>query len=53
MWNPLSLNLYTYVENNPLTHTDPTGHESFGYNQASYLANTAATSSGNYQWALG
>jgi len=24
--NPLSLNLYTYVENNPLTHTDPTGH---------------------------
>ncbi|OGX61530.1 MAG: hypothetical protein A2189_00925 [Paenibacillus sp. RIFOXYA1_FULL_44_5] len=24
--NPLSLNLYTYVENNPLTNTDPTGH---------------------------
>ncbi|UKS27369.1 hypothetical protein LOZ80_39070 [Paenibacillus sp. HWE-109] len=24
--NPLSLNLYTYVENNPLTHTDPSGH---------------------------
>ncbi|OPH47273.1 hypothetical protein BC351_12300 [Paenibacillus ferrarius] len=24
--NPLSLNLYTYVMNNPLTHTDPTGH---------------------------
>ncbi|NQX64626.1 EndoU domain-containing protein [Paenibacillus alba] len=24
--NPLSLNLYTYVENNPLTQTDPTGH---------------------------
>ncbi|MDR6882436.1 RHS repeat-associated core domain-containing protein [Bacillus sp. 3255] len=24
--NPLSLNLYTYVENNPLTKTDPTGH---------------------------
>ncbi|MFC4812428.1 RHS repeat domain-containing protein, partial [Paenibacillus sp. GCM10023250] len=24
--NPNSLNLYTYVENNPLTHTDPSGH---------------------------
>ncbi|WP_238654562.1 RHS repeat domain-containing protein [Paenibacillus piscarius] len=25
--NPLSLNLYTYVHNNPLFYTDPTGHE--------------------------
>jgi RHS repeat-associated protein len=24
--NPLSLNLYTYVSNNPLTRVDPTGH---------------------------
>ncbi|MVP02560.1 RHS repeat-associated core domain-containing protein, partial [Paenibacillus lutrae] len=24
--NPLSLNLYTYVHNNPLTYIDPTGH---------------------------
>ncbi|GGI45787.1 hypothetical protein GCM10008018_13870 [Paenibacillus marchantiophytorum] len=24
--NPLSLNLYTYVENNPLIYSDPTGH---------------------------
>ncbi|MFC9775343.1 RHS repeat-associated core domain-containing protein [Paenibacillus chitinolyticus] len=24
--NPLSLNLYTYVMNNPLTHVDPSGH---------------------------
>jgi len=24
--NPLSLNLYTYVHNNPLIHTDPSGH---------------------------
>ncbi|WP_438433975.1 S8 family serine peptidase [Gorillibacterium sp. sgz500922] len=24
--NPLSLNLYTYVENNPLTRIDPSGH---------------------------
>ncbi|MFB7817191.1 colicin D domain-containing protein [Paenibacillus chitinolyticus] len=26
MDNPLSLNLYTYVMNNPLTHVDPSGH---------------------------
>uniref|UniRef100_UPI001FE48C33 polymorphic toxin-type HINT domain-containing protein n=1 Tax=Paenibacillus koleovorans TaxID=121608 RepID=UPI001FE48C33 len=25
--NPLSLNLYTYVSNNPLRYLDPTGHE--------------------------
>ncbi|MCD1260165.1 S8 family serine peptidase [Paenibacillus athensensis] len=25
--NPLSLNLYAYVSNNPLTHIDPSGHE--------------------------
>lgn len=24
--NPLSLNLYTYVHNNPLSYVDPTGH---------------------------
>ncbi|MGG1475210.1 RHS repeat-associated core domain-containing protein, partial [Brevibacillus agri] len=30
--NPLSLNRYTYVENNPLRYVDPTGHikDSFG-----------------------
>jgi len=31
--NPLTLNLYTYVENNPLIYTDPTGmcsYKSFG-----------------------
>lgn len=27
--NPLSLNLYTYVQNNPLMYVDPTGHMSF------------------------
>ncbi|MGG0825236.1 type IV secretion protein Rhs, partial [Paenibacillus turicensis] len=25
--NPLSLNLYSYVRNNPLTHVDPSGHD--------------------------
>ncbi|WP_440115587.1 RHS repeat-associated core domain-containing protein [Paenibacillus sp. QZ-Y1] len=27
--NPLSLNLYTYVENNPLNYVDPTGHRAW------------------------
>lgn len=32
--NPLSLNLYTYVNNNPLIYFDPTGHwnEKLGFN---------------------
>jgi len=29
--NPQSLNLYSYVENNPTTFGDPDGHVSFGY----------------------
>ena len=28
--NPLSLNRYTYVENNPLIYSDPTGHKKAG-----------------------
>lgn len=48
---PLSLNLYTYVQNNPLTRTDPTGHSydwslnliSKGYNKGSYNAANAST----------
>ncbi|RXZ79050.1 RHS repeat-associated core domain-containing protein [Paenibacillaceae bacterium] len=27
--NPLSLNLYTYVHNNPLIYVDPTGHKPY------------------------
>jgi len=30
--NPLSLNLYTYVENNPLAYIDPSGHWSVSFN---------------------
>ncbi|WP_420795533.1 RHS repeat-associated core domain-containing protein [Desulforamulus aeronauticus] len=28
--NPLSLNLYTYVENDPLSYVDPSGHSLIG-----------------------
>jgi hypothetical protein len=28
VYNPLSLNLYTYTENNPLIKSDPSGHSS-------------------------
>ncbi|NEN87036.1 polymorphic toxin-type HINT domain-containing protein [Paenibacillus elgii] len=31
--NPLSLNLYTYVHNNPLRYTDPSGQIACGLNQ--------------------
>ncbi|MEC0147840.1 DUF6531 domain-containing protein [Paenibacillus alginolyticus] len=27
MWNPQTLNLYTYVANNPLRYIDPSGHD--------------------------
>ncbi|MFD2115630.1 hypothetical protein ACFSTH_11660 [Paenibacillus yanchengensis] len=30
MNNPLTLNLYTYVHNNPLKYVDPTGHKKSG-----------------------
>ncbi|MGO4544174.1 RHS repeat-associated core domain-containing protein [Paenibacillus sp. 2TAB23] len=29
--NPLSMNLYTYVGNNPLIYIDPSGHASEGH----------------------
>ncbi|WP_245863939.1 RHS repeat domain-containing protein [Paenibacillus donghaensis] len=37
--NPLTQNLYTYVENNPLTHIDPTGH--YTESQVDLLITTA------------
>jgi hypothetical protein len=38
--NPQSLNLYGYVDNNPLSYFDPTGHENQG-------CNTSAATSDN------
>ncbi|WP_239613520.1 polymorphic toxin-type HINT domain-containing protein [Cohnella mopanensis] len=35
--NPLSLNLYTYVENNPLIYTDPTGYCKAGKDAGCYV----------------
>jgi RHS repeat-associated protein len=35
--NPQSLNLYGYVQNNPLTNTDPDGHEKCAEPQDEHL----------------
>jgi RHS repeat-associated protein len=47
--NPLSLNLYTYVQNNPLRYTDPSGHSAWGAVKsfASGAWNTAASAISN------
>ncbi|WP_164821827.1 RHS repeat domain-containing protein, partial [Paenibacillus koleovorans] len=37
--NPLSLNLYTYVHNNPLIYSDPTGHAAIGQSTAVFEIN--------------
>ena len=44
--NPLSLNLYTYVENDPLSYVDPSGHSLIGVVisiGSSILANVASS----------
>ncbi|GAA0136291.1 hypothetical protein YSY43_31320 [Paenibacillus sp. YSY-4.3] len=53
--NPLTLNLYTYVANNPLIYTDPTGHimegdqkyNSFVYSQLEFLGEAWQAAAGN------
>ncbi|MFD1460350.1 RHS repeat-associated core domain-containing protein [Paenibacillus farraposensis] len=50
---PLSLNLYTYVTNNPLIFTDPSGQDHvFSQNYYNYLMHVMEHGSkGNSQWA--
>ncbi|MFC6547154.1 RHS repeat-associated core domain-containing protein [Cohnella cellulosilytica] len=53
--NPLTLNLYIYVANNPLIYRDPSGHEmagdgkygSFVYDQLKYLGDVWRASAGD------
>jgi len=49
--NPLSLNLYTYCENNPVNYVDPTGH--ITVNNCVYLYNMKFYDAdpGNREWA--
>jgi len=42
--NPLSLNLYTYVQNNPINYVDPSGHVSIG------LRDTVSQWGGSISW---
>ena len=41
--NPQSLNLYGYVNNNPMSHTDPDGHECFADGSCNFLRNPLPT----------
>jgi RHS repeat-associated protein len=45
--DPQDLNRYSYVDNNPLRYTDPTGHAvSCATNDGSYFCNSLATQNG-------
>jgi RHS repeat-associated protein len=49
--NPQSLNLYAYVNNNPLTNTDPDGHSCFGSDATSSTdPNGDLVVNGNCNW---
>jgi hypothetical protein len=45
--NPQSLNLYSYVQNNPLTNVDPDGHDCVVQSRTSDTTETVTTSAGN------
>ncbi len=45
--NPQSLNLYSYVRNNPLTNTDPDGHDCVVQSRTSSTTESVTTTSGN------
>ncbi len=45
--NPQSLNLYSYVQNNPLTNTDPDGHDCVVQSSTSSTTESVSTTSGN------
>jgi RHS repeat-associated protein len=45
--NPQSLNLYSYVQNNPLTNTDPDGHDCVVQSRTSVTTENVSVSTGN------
>ncbi|MFE6799894.1 RHS repeat-associated core domain-containing protein [Paenibacillus chitinolyticus] len=57
--NPLSLNLYTYVSNNPLTRIDPSGHSFINLDMSNERmqsliveARISAKNNGNRRWEI-
>jgi RHS repeat-associated protein len=51
--NPQSWNLYSYVQNNPLTSTDPDGHDCVTQTRTSATTETVSVSSGTCSGSVG